>query len=91
MPYSEDITKGDVYVVKHTVHLKMPKLFGKKKKNEDEGPEVVTELDLEKREQEISVAILVAVPLVVGVSVGYLVGFKAGVHKGGTNVIVMKS
>jgi hypothetical protein len=77
-------------MVKHTVQLKMPKLFGKKKGNED-GPEVVTEFDLEKREQEISVAIMIAVPLVVGVSVGYLVGFKAGVHKGGTNVVVMKS
>lgn len=75
-------------MVKHTVHLKLPKLFGKKKN--DDGPEVVTEVDLEKKEQEISAAILVAVPLIVGVSIGYLVGFKAGVHKAGTNVIVMK-
>lgn len=75
-------------MVKHTIHLKLPKLFGKKAKN-DNGPEVVTEVDLEKREQEISVAILVAVPLVAGLTLGYLVGFKAGVHKGGTNVIVM--
>ncbi len=74
--------------MKHTVHLKMPKLFGRKK--EDDTHEVVTEVDLEKKEQEISAAILVAVPLVVGVSIGYLVGFRAGVHKSGTNVIVMK-
>jgi hypothetical protein len=74
--------------MKHTIQLKMPKLFGRKK-NED-GPDVVTEVDLTKKEQEISVAILVAVPLIVGVSVGYLVGFRAGVHKGGTNVIVMR-
>ena len=77
-------------MVKHTIHLKMPKLFGKKKTSEN-GPEVVTEVDLEKKEQEISAALLVAVPLVVGVSIGYLVGFKSGVHKGGTNVIVMKN
>jgi hypothetical protein len=75
-------------MVKHTVHLKLPKLFGKKKTND--GPEVVTEVDLEKREQEISTALLVAVPLVVGCTIGYLVGFKSGVQKGGTNVIVMK-
>jgi hypothetical protein len=75
--------------MKHTVHLKLPTLFKGKKKTND-GPEVVTEIDLEKKEQEISVAIMVAVPLVVGLSVGYLVGFRAGVNKGG-NVIVMKN
>ena len=76
-------------MVKHTVHLKLPKLFGRKKKTNEEGPEVVTEVDLEKREQDISTALLVVAPLVVGVSIGYLVGFKAGVHKGGT-VVIMK-
>lgn len=76
-------------MMKHTIQLKLPRLFGKKK-TEDDGPEVVTEVDLEKKESEISAALLVAVPLVVGVSIGYLVGFRAGVHKGGTNVIVMK-
>lgn len=75
-------------MVKHTIHLRLPRLFGKKKTND--GPEVITEVDLEKKEQEISVAILVAVPLVVGVTVGYFVGFRAGVNKAGTNVIVMK-
>lgn len=76
-------------MVKHTIHFKMPKIFGKKKAERD-GTEVVTEVDLENKEQDISAVILVAAPLVVGVSIGYLVGFRAGVHKGGTNVIVMK-
>jgi hypothetical protein len=75
-------------MMKHTIQLKLPRLWGKKK-NED-GPEVVTEVNLEKRENEISAALLVLTPLVVGVSIGYLVGFRAGVQKGGTNVIVMK-
>ena len=74
--------------MKHTLHLKLPKIFGKKK--EDKGPEVVTELDLEKKEDEIRAVLLVATPLVVGVSIGYLVGFKAGVNKGGTQVVVVK-
>ncbi len=76
-------------MMKHTIQLKMPRLF-RRKRTEEEGPEVVTEVDLENKENEISAALLVAVPLVVGVSIGYLVGFRAGVHKGGTNVIVMK-
>lgn len=75
-------------MVKHTIHFKLPKLFGKKKVND--STEVVTEVDLEDKEQDISTAILVAAPLIIGVSIGYLVGFRAGVHKGGTNVIVMK-
>lgn len=76
-------------MVKHTVHLKLPKLWGKKK-TEGDGTEVVTEVDLEKKESDISAAVLVVAPLVIGVSIGYLVGFRAGVNKGGTNVIVMK-
>lgn len=75
-------------MMKHTVQLKLPKLWGKKK--DESEPDVVTEIDLEKKEQEISTAILIAAPLVVGCAVGYLVGFKAGVNKGGTNIIVMK-
>jgi hypothetical protein len=75
-------------MMKHTIQLKLPRLWGKKKN--EEGPEVVTEVNLEKRENEISAALLVLTPLVVGVSIGYLVGFRAGVQKGGTNVIVMK-
>jgi hypothetical protein len=74
--------------MKHTIHFKIPKLWGKKKGSD--GTEVVTELDLKDKESDLSAAILVAAPLIVGVSIGYLVGFRAGVHKGGTNVIVMK-
>jgi hypothetical protein len=74
--------------MKHTVQLKLPKLWGKKRT--DDGADVVTEIDLENREKDISTALLIATPLVVGCTIGYLVGFKAGVHKGGTNIIVMK-
>lgn len=75
-------------MMRHTIQLKMPKLFGRKKAND--GADVVTEIDLEDKESDISTALLVGVPLAVGLTVGYLVGFKAGVHKGGTNLIVMK-
>lgn len=75
--------------MRHTIHLRIPKLFGKKKSDGD-GPEMVTEIDLKSKEKEISTAILVVTPLVVGVGIGYLVGHKAGVNKGGTNIIVMK-
>ena len=74
--------------MRHTVHLKMPKLFGKKKTEEDTNT-VVTEIDLKDKENDITAALLVVTPLVVGVGIGYLVGFKAGVNKGG-NVIVIK-
>jgi hypothetical protein len=74
-------------MVKHTVQLKLPKLWGKKK--DTDGSDVVTEIDLEK-EKDITQMLSIAVPVVIGISIGYLVGFKAGVQKGGTNVIVMK-
>jgi hypothetical protein len=74
--------------MKHTVHLKFPRLWGKKKGSD--GTEVITEVDLKDKESDISAAVLVAAPLIIGVSIGYLVGFRAGVHKGGTNVIMMK-
>ena len=68
----------------------MPKLFGNKKKaNNDEGPEIKTEIDLEEKTTKIPTAVLIAAPLVVG-GIAYLVGFKHGVEKGGTNVIYMK-
>jgi hypothetical protein len=84
--YSEDITKELLVMMKHTVQLKLPRLWGKKKNDAD----VVTEIDLEGKEQDISTALLIAAPLVIGCTIGYLVGFKAGVQKGGTNIIVMK-
>lgn len=77
-------------MVKHTVHLKLPRLFGRKKNDNSDKTEVVTEVDLEAKEKDISAAIMVVAPLVVGTSIGYLVGFKAGVHKGGTNIIMTK-
>jgi hypothetical protein len=73
-------------MMKHTVQLKLPKLWGKKKDDAD----VVTEIDLEDKEKDISTALMIAAPLVIGCTIGYLVGFKAGVNKGGTNIIVMK-
>lgn len=75
-------------MVKHTVQLKLPKLWGKKR-TDGEDSDVVTEVDLDK-EKYVQDAIKIGVPLVIGLSIGYLVGFKAGVHKGGTNVIMMK-
>jgi len=75
--------------MKHTVEVKLPKLFGGKKKIDNE-PEVVTEIDLNDKNKSVPLAVVVAAPLLIGISIGYLVGFKAGVGRGGTNVVVVK-
>lgn len=78
--------------MKHTIELKMPKLFNKKKV--DNEPEVVTEVDLNemKENEDLKNVGKIAVAVVAGLTVGYLVGFNKGIavaNKIG-NVIVFK-
>lgn len=61
--------------MKHTIELKMPKLFNRKKV--DNEPEVVTEVDLNENEDLKNVG-KIAVAVVAGLTVGYLVGFNKG-------------
>lgn len=75
--------------MKHTIEVKMPRLFGKKK--EDDGTEVITEVDLEKKEDDISRALVIAGTLTAGLTIGYLVGYNRGVVRNKThNVFVIK-
>lgn len=74
--------------MKHTIELRFPRLFGRKK--EGDGTDVRTEIDLYGKDKSVPTALLIAAPLVLGITVGYFVGFKSGVNKGGTKVIVVK-
>lgn len=76
--------------MKHTVEVKLPKLFGRKDKDISNEAEVVTEIDLNDKNKSVPLAVVIAAPLVIGLSIGYLVGFKAGVGRGGTSVVVVK-
>lgn len=71
--------------MKHTIELKMPRLFGKKSNK----PEVTTEIDLENN-TNISTGLLIGGVLTIGITAGYFVGFRAGVGKGGTHVTIVK-
>lgn len=73
--------------MKHTVELKLPKIWGRKKKTED--TEITTEIDLDNT-TSVPAVLIIGAPLVIGVTVGYLVGFKHGVGKGGTSIVVVK-
>lgn len=79
--------------VKHTVQLKMPKIFNRKKKTEvEEKPDVTTEVHIEeviKIPKEVPQIVKMGGVLAVGLTVGYLAGFKDGVSKGG-NIVIMK-
>lgn len=72
--------------MKHTIELKLPKLFGKKKK--DDETEVTTAVEVD--DKTISTIVSVGVPLAIGLSVGYLVGHHKGVSKQLTSVVVVK-
>ena len=79
--------------VKHTVQLKMPKLFNRKKKEKvEDKPDVTTEVHIEeviKIPKEVPQIVKMGGVLAVGLTVGYLAGFKDGVSKGG-NIVIMK-
>lgn len=77
--------KGDVEFMKHIVEVKMPRLFGKKAKDESE---VRTEVDLEDKEKSIPTALLITAPLVVGMAIAYMAGYNRGVSKGPTVIVV---
>lgn len=72
--------------MKHSVEIRLPKLFGKKKASE-EKPEVTTKVYLEDEVREVPLPVIIGVTLAVGVTAGYLVGFKGGVEKGGNTYI----
>ncbi len=63
--------------MKHTIEVKLPRLFGKKAKEEKAKDEVTLETDNEK----VSKVLKVAVPVVAGVTIGYLVGHNRGMAK----------
>lgn len=73
--------------MKHTIEVKFPKIFGKKKKVDE--PDVKTEVDLEEEFSNLPLPWIVGGTLVVGLTIGYLVGHRNGVMKGG-NVFVFK-
>lgn len=73
--------------MKHQIELRLPKIFGKKKKTEESKPEVTTKVFVEEELNELPKSVLIGGLLVVGVTAGYLVGFKNGVSKGGNTYI----
>lgn len=76
--------KGDVDVVKHTIELRMPKIFGKKKTKE----ELEGETEVIVKNADVARALSIGAPLVIGLTVGYLVGFNRGVNKNSTVYII---
>lgn len=91
--------------MKHTIELKMPKLFKKKVQQPiTEEPVIKTEVEFEDIKEAIEQKIdfdkiknnikKIAVPVAVGVAgltIGHLAGFKAGVIKGlDGKIIVIK-
>lgn len=73
--------------MKHTVELRLPKLWGKKKTEQESKPEVTTKVFVEDEVKEVPMKIIVGATLAVGLTAGYLVGFKNGVEKGGNTYI----
>lgn len=65
-------------VLKHTVQIKLPKIFGRKK---EEGPEVTTEIHLEDSIIDLQKALKVAAPFAATLAVGYLIGNNRGLKK----------
>lgn len=77
--------------MRHTIEVKLPKLFGKKKTNNE--TEVKTEVDMEDHTVKVSLGLAFAAPLVVGVTAAYLVGYNKGLVRGidkGTGIVVVK-
>ena len=83
----KDYKKG-LFIMRHIVEVKMPKIFGKKKVKDE--TEVRTHVDLD----EVSTTIDIPKPLFVGslvlagITVGYLAGYRQGVEKGGKFIVV---
>lgn len=75
--------------MRHIVEFKMPKMFGNKKKVEDE-PEVRTKVDLDEAVKTVDIPqpLFIGGLVVAGLTVGYLVGYKQGVEKGSKIVVV---
>lgn len=78
--------------MKHTIELKFPKVFKRKKKSDpdSESPDIKTEIDLKEVTAEIDLdklkdnAIKIGIPVAIGVAgitYGYMMGYKAGVNK----------
>ena len=78
--------------MKHTIELKLPKLFGKKAKQEEKVNKE-EEVTLETDNEKVTKALKIAAPMVAGIAVSYLVGYNKGMTnaiKTGSNVIVVK-
>lgn len=65
--------------MKHTVELRLPRLFGKKK--DENKPEVTTKVFVDDEVREIPLQVIVGTTLVIGLGVGYLIGFRSGSMK----------
>lgn len=71
--------------MRHTVELRLPRFFGKKK--EVEKPEVTTKVFVDEEVKEIPLQVVVGVTLVTGLGLGYLIGHRAGAKTGGSTYI----
>lgn len=67
--------------MKHTIEMKLPKLFGKKK-IEDQGPKITTEIDTKAKTVKVPMVVAVGAPVVIGMAASYLVGHNQGLVKG---------
>lgn len=89
--------------MKHTIEVKLPKMFGKKNKTKtEEGTQVKTEVNLddikEQVEESVDVnrlkekALKYGVPIAVGVAglaLGHMKGFNSGVLRGMDGKIIV--
>lgn len=74
--------------MKHEVQVRLPKLFNRKKKTEQEQePEVTTKVFVEDELKEVPMKVIIGTTLAVGLTAGYLVGFMNGVKNGGNTYI----
>lgn len=74
--------------MKHEVQLRLPRIFGRKKKTEQgEKPEVTTKVFVEDEFKEVPLQIIIGTTLAVGLTAGYLVGFRNGSKNGGNTYI----
>lgn len=72
--------------MKHTVELKVPKLWNRKKKEEVEPEVKALEFDI----KDINKHVITAGVAVSCLTIGYLVGHKNGASIGGTNITIIK-
>ena len=62
--------------MKHTIQLKLPKIFGKKEENTEKGPEVKTEVEIDTK-KAIDMTKVIGGTLAVGLTIGYIAGLKS--------------